>query len=670
MTLVIDSNSIHNIKAKGDIHAIDLDGLKSQTVNKVTNNQIYSLYTTGEVNGPVFPEGNVWGIFIRFNNIFSVPNSLAELHISGNRVHSFKPVRVNINSIFSLTGIYVFASKCKIWNNDVRLGIDPTGNPVDTTGTAISAITGSGQDNLLIEHNSIYIGGRGFRSYGIDCSISGTTPPYKAFVTNNIIQIDRVNINPPVPHEFMKVSAANTLSAKNIWYSSTDPGVSTLLQNFKQACNCDSSSFVGDPKFINPTGDSVNYNLGLSTGSVADSAGIPSVLSISADINALIRNNYSPVDIGSHAATACAAGVIPQINIISPLVDTVRICSGGSVTITASVTGGSFQQLQWQKNFNNIIGANTTTLTVNAPGVYRLTGKNPCSYVASKIIVVQLVTSNIQPSVSISASSTSICTGASVTFTATPVNQGQAPAYQWQVNGLNVGTNSTSFTTSSLTNNSQVKVILTNTTTCAANPTVTSNIITMTVSNPVVPAILISGNTTVIAGQATSLSATPANGGTNPAYQWQDSTVSHTWQNIAGATASTLNYTPVQTGNKIRCVLTSNAPCPTPATVNSNVLIFTVNPVTAINPVSATSFGIRYYPNPVNSTLYIDSLKVSDKWQTLEIKSIDGKSVIPIINIANRTTIFVNVDRLPGGLYIAVLRRKLGIPAYLKFVRQ
>ena len=136
------------------------------------------------------------------------------------------------------------------------------------------------------------------------------------------------------------------------------------------------------------------------------------------------------------------------------------------------------------------------------------------------------------------------------------------------------------------------------------------------------------------------------------------------------ATAQTLSYTPAQTGNKVRSLLTSNATCVNPATVTSNTLIFTVKTVTAINSVPGSNYGIRYYPNPVNTVLIIDSLKLSDKWQTLEIKSMDGKSVIPNINIVNRTTTFVNVQRLPGGLYIAVLRRKNGSPAYLKFIRQ
>ena len=63
-------------------------------------------------------------------------------------------------------------------------------------------------------------------------------------------------------------------------------------------------------------------------------------------------------------------------------------------------------------------------------------------------------------SVSISASDTLICTGTQLTFTATPVNGGTSPAYQWQVNGVNTGTNSNTFSSSSLNNNDQVKVLM------------------------------------------------------------------------------------------------------------------------------------------------------------------------------------------------------------------
>ncbi len=54
-----------------------------------------------------------------------------------------------------------------------------------------------------------------------------------------------------------------------------------------------------------------------------------------------------------------------------------------------------------------------------------------------------------------------MCPGASATFTATPTNGGSAPVYQWKVNGANVGTNSTTYSTSSLVNGDVVTCVMT-----------------------------------------------------------------------------------------------------------------------------------------------------------------------------------------------------------------
>jgi hypothetical protein len=669
--LLADSNNIHHLIAGTNIRAIDAL-LNSSRVNRISNNNIYALQSKALFNAGN-STGGFFGIYIDIYDYFPPPGEpgRGEARIYNNKIHSFKPIYSIPGSVFTINGIYASAYKANIYNNDIRFGKDVLGQNIDTANTGITGISAGGSFTK-IEHNSVYIGGRGFSSTGISggAILANPSAPLRAFITNNIIQIDRENINPPSPHVFETVNNATTLSAKNLWYSSVDPTVPTLLQAFKQSCNCDFSSFVGDPKFINPTGDSASFNLGLLAGSLADSSGTPSFLNIATDIIALSRANYSPVDIGSHAATPCAQGSIPAINIIAPLTtDTIWLCSGGSYTIVASITGGSFQQLQWQKNLGDITGANATSLVVNSPGLYRLVGKKPCMLVTSRIIVA-VNGSTLQPSVSITASVNNICAGTPVTFTALPVNQGSSPLYQWRVNGGNVGTNSAVFTSSTLTNNSQVNVLMTNTNSCAANPTATSNTITMTVNTINTPSVNIAGGTIVVQGQFTTIISTVTFGGPSPLYQWQDSTAIHTWQNITGQTTSSISYSPAQTGNKLRCIITSNANCASPATVTSNTLTFTVNTVTAINPVNGSNYGIRYYPNPVNTVLFIDSLKLLDKWQTLEIKSIDGKSVIPIISIVNRTTTFVNVDRLPGGLYIAVLRRKNGIPAYLKFVKQ
>ena len=89
-----------------------------------------------------------------------------------------------------------------------------------------------------------------------------------------------------------------------------------------------------------------------------------------------------------------------------------------------------------------------------------------------------------------------VCAGDPVTFTATPMNGGFTPSYQWQVNGANAGTNSPIFTYYP-SNGDVVRCILTSSLWCVSAPG-TSNSITMTVNSRPIPTL--SGPTTVCAG--------------------------------------------------------------------------------------------------------------------------------------------------------------------------
>jgi len=74
----------------------------------------------------------------------------------------------------------------------------------------------------------------------------------------------------------------------------------------------------------------------------------------------------------------------------------------------------------------------------------------------------------------------SICSGTSVTFTATTINGGAAPAYQWKVNGVNAGTNSSIFTTTTLTTGQSVNCIMTsNLAGVSASPATSNTIVTI-----------------------------------------------------------------------------------------------------------------------------------------------------------------------------------------------
>ncbi len=91
--------------------------------------------------------------------------------------------------------------------------------------------------------------------------------------------------------------------------------------------------------------------------------------------------------------------------------------------------------------------------------------------------------------------SNTACSGSLVTFTATPSNGGATPSYQWKVNGINAGTNSATFTTSSLTNGQIITCEMTsNLIGVTGNPSL-SNSITMTINtNPSSPVVIVTNS--------------------------------------------------------------------------------------------------------------------------------------------------------------------------------
>jgi hypothetical protein len=127
-------------------------------------------------------------------------------------------------------------------------------------------------------------------------------------------------------------------------------------------------------------------------------------------------------------------------------------------------------------------------------------------------------------SVAISSSvGTIICQGTSATFTATPVNGGTSPTYQWQVNGFNVGTNASTYTSSSLSNGDIVTCNMTSNAACPSPAIALSNSISMTINTVSAPTVTISSNqgTSICAGTSVVFTAAETNGGSSPSYQWK-----------------------------------------------------------------------------------------------------------------------------------------------------
>ncbi len=235
------------------------------------------------------------------------------------------------------------------------------------------------------------------------------------------------------------------------------------------------------------------------------------------------------------------------------------VCSGSSITFT--------------DNTSNITGTPTYSWsfgTGSSPSGAATVGPHTVTYTGAGTITVSLtvtddtgpqtvnkdITVNPDLPVSISIAGVpagAVCVGTSVSFTASGTNGGTNPAYQWQVNGFNVGTNSADYSYAPA-NTDAVTCILTSNATCATGNPATSSTLTMSVNPnlPVSVSIAASPSGTVCAGTSVTFTATPVNGGLTPAYQWKVN-----GSNV-GTSSNSYSYSPLN-NDVVTCVVTSNA---------------------------------------------------------------------------------------------------------------
>ncbi len=172
--------------------------------------------------------------------------------------------------------------------------------------------------------------------------------------------------------------------------------------------------------------------------------------------------------------------------------------------------------------------------------------------------------------VSISASTPNPCEGSPVTFTASAVNGGTAPAFQWRVNGAGAGTNSTQFTYTPA-NGDTVRCVLTSNATCITGNPASSDPLPVTVY-PVAPvSVTVAASANPAAsGMPVTFTAVPVNGGSSPVFQWEVN------GEPAGTGGSQFIYTPAD-GDTVACGLVSSEACPSVNPAFSNEIIMTVS---------------------------------------------------------------------------------------------
>ena len=222
-------------------------------------------------------------------------------------------------------------------------------------------------------------------------------------------------------------------------------------------------------------------------------------------------------------------------------------------------------------------------------------------------------------SISITSSATTICSGTNVTFNATAVNGGISPTYQWKKNGVNVGTNNSSYSNNSLVNGDIITCVITT----AAAASATSNSISINVIATSIPTIsIISSSSTICAGATVFFNASVTNGGSTPSYQWKKN------GNNVGSNLFSYSDNSLSNNDVINCILTSNANCTLPSIAISNNITMIVNDsVTPSIIINASMENICSQSNVIfNSIIQNGGSNPVFQWKLNNINTGDGSN--------------------------------------------
>jgi len=371
--------------------------------------------------------------------------------------------------------------------------------------------------------------------------------------SNNMTGTATVGIN-PLPSDFMVTGGGSYClggGGVTVGLAGSESGVRYQLSN--------GSTAVGLP--ITGSGSSINFGPQTAAGTytvyaVNSSTTCANAMTTSASISINpLPTPYSVTGGGNY----CATGIGVHVNLANSETGiNYQVYYGGSaVGVPVAGTGGALDLgLQTAAGVYTVMASNGTTSCADA-----MTGSTIVN-----IIPVVLPGVNITPS-----TTGVICADQLIHFTATPVNGGSAPTYQWTVNGIATGVGSSynyipvdgDVVSARIHSNAQ----------CAI-PDTGSGRMTMTVSPLEMPSATVSANpgSVVCTGALTSFTATTLYGDTSPVLTWLRNGV---------AVASGLSYAYIPTdGDVITFELGSNFNCRLADNVFSTPIALTVqNPV-------------------------------------------------------------------------------------------
>ncbi len=382
--------------------------------------------------------------------------------------------------------------------------------------------------------------------------------------------------------------------------------------------------------------------------------------------------NFSPATTnctGNYVLTVTLNGcsvldtVYAQVNQIpsapTPSANT-PVCVGQDLQLGAStVAGGAYawsSTTGFSSNVQNPV--RSSAITSYAAKYYVTATVNGCTSARDSITV----TVNLAPVINIYPSpKDSICVGQSVTLVSSTSNTGSSFTRSWFKNNTVIGgAANANYSTTTAADGDEYCAAITVYGVCATPYTDTSNLIKMHVLPYLVPTVSIAANpnTTVKSGTMINFTATPANGGLKPGYQWllNGSYIVGATSNIWGA--STLS------NNDIICAeMTSSYLCPNPKKVKSDCIKVSIESTGIVGVWTGNTPSI--YPNPAKEILTIEGIEKGTK---IQLNDVLGRVVI--IATSTSETSALNMSHLAAGSYLLILSKDNGDSMTVKVVKE
>ena len=386
--------------------------------------------------------------------------------------------------------------------SDGALTIGSTSALGSTSGAFSISGTGTATVSSNVTVGSLTIGGLGTASGTWGSSDSSATYKSSVFFSTGLVTVG--TDTRATPTITTAPSATAITYGQTLASSTLSGGVASVAGTFAftTPSTAPNAGTASQSVTFTPT-DAANYNTASTSASVTVNKATPTITSL-----------------GSTSGCVGTSIIINGTNLSEATAENVEI--GG--TPVSSITSNSATQIV------AVIGSGTT-------GKVTVTNSAGTAISTSDFIV----NPNLPASVSVGATATTICSGASVTFTATPTNGGAAPSYQWYKGSTAIsGETVETYTSTTLVNSDVIKVIMTSDATCATGSPVTSNTVTMTVNPTSVGGTATATALTVCPGSGTTISVTGYTG----TIQWQQSADGSSWANVSGGSVgATATYT-------------------------------------------------------------------------------------------------------------------------------